>query len=161
VTDYPAAFEEVNLKAIDVLRETFGLRIGYSDHTLGTSVALAAVARGAVVLEKHFTLDRNLPGPDHRASLEPEELAGLVRGVREIEIALGAARKEPTPGELRNRGVARRSLVAAAPIRRGERFTGANVTFKRPAGGLEPIRYWDLLGRESRRDYAPDEMIET
>lgn len=160
VTDYPAAFEEVNLRAMDVLRQAFGLRVGYSDHTLGSAVALAAVARGATVLEKHFTLDRSLRGPDHRASLEPAELARLVRDVREIEVALGAARKEPTAGELRNRPVARRSLVASAPIRRGERFTSENVALKRPAGGLAPIMYWELLGRESPRDYAPDEMIE-
>ena len=160
VTDYPAALDEVNLKAMDVLSEAFGLRVGYSDHTLGTTVALAAVARGAVVLEKHFTLDRGLPGPDHRASLEPAELTRLVSEVREIERALGAARKEPTAGELRNRPVARRSLVASAPIRRGERFTSENIALKRPGGGLAPILYWELLGREAPRDYAPDEMIE-
>ena len=160
VTEYPAPVSEINLRAMDLLRHTFGLRIGYSDHTIGTSIALAAVARGAAVLEKHFTIDRTLPGPDHRASLEPRELARLIREVREIEAALGAERKEPSPAELRNRPIARRSLVAATPIRRGERFSSANLTVKRPGEGLPPIMYWELIGREATRDYAADEAID-
>lgn len=160
VTDYPASFAEVNLRAMDVLKDAFGLPVGYSDHTLGTSVALAAVARGATVLEKHFTIDSTLPGPDHRASLEPVEMASLIRQVREIEAALGASHKKPSPAELRNRPIARRSLVAARPIRRGERFSDANLAIKRPGGGLAPIMYWELIGREATRDYAADEMVD-
>lgn len=160
VTEYPAPFSEINLKAMDVLRERFRLKVGYSDHTLGTSVALAAVARGATVLEKHFTIDRDLPGPDHRASLEPDELARLVREVREIETALGSARKEPTLSELRNRPAARRSIVAAQAIERGDLFTEKNLGVKRPADGLAPISYWELLGRPAQRNYAIDDLIE-
>lgn len=160
VTEYPAPAADVNLRAIDVLREAFGLPVGYSDHTLGMNVALAAVARGATVLEKHFTLDRRLPGPDHRASLEPEELGQLVRGVREIEAALGIACKLPSAAELENRQVARRSLVAARVIRRGEHFGVENLAIKRPGDGRQPIDYWALLGTPALRDYAADEAID-
>jgi N-acetylneuraminate synthase len=160
VTEYPAPLAEVNLRAMDLLRKTFGLRVGYSDHTLGTSIALAAVARGAAVLEKHFTTDRALPGPDHRASLEPAELARMVHDVREIEVALGTERKEPSPSELRNRSAARRSLVAAQAIECGEIFTEQNVAIKRPGDGMSPITYWELLGRPAGRNYLPDEIIE-
>jgi N-acetylneuraminate synthase len=160
VTEYPAPPSEVNLRAMDVLKDTFGLAVGYSDHTSGTAVALAAVARGATVLEKHFTLERTLPGPDHKASLEPVELTRLIREVREIEAALGAPRKEPSPAELRNRPIARRSLVAAAPIRCGEHFSSTNLTVKRPGGGLAPIMYWELIGDKATRDYAADEAID-
>lgn len=160
VTEYPAPFADVHLRAMELLRNTFGLRVGYSDHTVGTSIALAAVARGATVLEKHFTLDRALPGPDHRASLEPDELVRLVREVREIEAALGMERKGPTPSEIPNRLVARRSLVAAKPIARGEAFTDRNLAVKRPGGGLAPIAYWEMLGRPASRDYAADDLIE-
>lgn len=160
VTEYPAPFAEVHLRAMELLRKTFGLRVGYSDHTVGTSIALAAVARGATVLEKHFTLDRGLPGPDHKASLEPDELVRLVREVREIEEALGMEQKMPTPSEISNRLVARRSLVAAKPIARGEAFTDHNLAVKRPGGGLAPIAYWEMLGRPANRDYAADDLIE-
>jgi N-acetylneuraminate synthase len=160
VTEYPAPPAEVNLRAMDLLHKTFGLRVGYSDHTLGTSVALAAVARGAAVLEKHFTINRALPGPDHRASLEPTELAQLVHDAREIELALGTERKEPSLSELRNRSAARRSLVAARAIARGEKFTEQNVAIKRPGDGMAPITYWEVLGRSASRNYSADEMIE-
>lgn len=160
VTAYPAAVEDVNLRAMDTLRDTFQLPVGYSDHTLGTAVALGAVARGASVIEKHFTLDRSLRGPDHRASLEPAELAALVRDIRVVEQALGSAEKRPSATELRNRDVARRSLVAATGIRRGDRFSEANLAVKRPGTGVSPLLFWDYIGREATRDYAADEVID-
>lgn len=160
VTAYPAPVDSVNLRAMVAMRSEFGLPVGYSDHTLGTAVALAAVARGAVVIEKHFTLDRQLPGPDHRASLEPAELARLVHEIREVEIALGREAKGPTDAEIGNRALARRSLVAAAPINRGEKFTTRNLSIKRPGTGVSPLLYWDYLGRSASRDYQPDEAIE-
>jgi N-acetylneuraminate synthase len=160
VTEYPAPYAEVNLKAMDAMREHFRLPVGYSDHSVGTCIALAAVARGATVIEKHFTMDRNLRGPDHAASLEPEELAGLVRDIRYVESALGVERKAPTSSELRNRIAARRSLVAAEPIARGQSFTERNLAVKRPGDGMPPIMYWDLLGVAANRDYAADEAIE-
>ena len=160
VTEYPAPPEQVNLRAMDVLREAFGLRAGYSDHTLGTAVATAAVARGASVIEKHFTLDRDLPGPDHKASLVPDELARLIADIRTIELALGRAAKEPAASEQKNIPVARRSLVAATEIRKGERFAASNLTVKRPGDGASPYRYWELLGTSAPRDYAADEPID-
>lgn len=160
VTEYPAPLADVNLRAMDVMREAFGLPVGYSDHTLGTAAALAAVARGATVIEKHFTLDKNLPGPDHRASLEPDEFTAMVRGIREMELALGAPRKEPSPAELSNQRVARRSLVTARPVRRGELFNSDNLAIKRPGTGKHPIHYWSVLGTPATRDYAADEILE-
>ena len=158
-TEYPAPLTAVNLRAMDLMRETFGLPVGYSDHTRGTSVAIAAAARGATVIEKHFTLDRGRPGPDHAASLEPDELAAMVAAIREVETALGDARKEPAPEETANRGIARRSLVAARPIAAGEPFSLDNLTAKRPADGLSPMQVWPLLGRRATRDWAEDEAI--
>jgi sialic acid synthase SpsE len=150
----------VNLRAMDALRDATGLRVGLSDHTEGITIAIAAAARGAVVIEKHFTLDRALPGPDHRASVEPAELAGLVAGVREVERALGTGHKVPAEGELATRAVARRSLVAGAAIRAGESFTPDNLRVKRPGTGVAPVLYWDYLGRVAARDYVPDELID-
>jgi len=160
-TEYPAPLRAVNLRAMDVMRERFGLPVGYSDHTLGTTVAIAAVARGATVIEKHFTLDRGRTGPDHAASLEPDQLATMIAAIREVESALGAARKEPALEEIANREIARRSLVAARPIAVGEIFSLDNLTAKRPADGLSPMAIWPLLGRSSSRDYAADEAIES
>lgn len=157
-TEYPAAFNQVNLRAMDTLGAAFGLPVGLSDHTPGISVSLAAVARGAQVIEKHFTLDRTLPGPDHKASLEPDELHNLVRGVREIELALGRSTKRPATSELNNLRAARRGLVAACAVRRGEPFTSENLTVKR-GGGASPMDYWDWLGRLAERDYKPDEAV--
>jgi len=159
-SEYPTPVEEVNLRAMDTLKSAFGLPVGLSDHTRGTAVPVAAVARGATVVEKHFTLDRTLPGPDHRASLEPDELAAMVEGIRKTERALGSTEKRPTPSETKNRPVARKSLVAAEPIAAGEPFTEANLTAKRPGTGLSPTRYWDYLGRPASRDYDMDELIE-
>ena len=158
-TDYPCPFDQVNLRAMDTLRTCFGLEVGYSDHTAGIAVSLAAVARGARIIEKHFTLDRALPGPDHAASLEPGELTDLVAGIRAVSLALGHSEKTPGSAELRNAGVARKSLVAARPIRRGEAFDQDNLTTKRPGCGLAPLYYWSLLGTVADRDYATDEPI--
>lgn len=160
VTQYPAPPEAVNLRAMDTLGAAFGLRVGYSDHTAGTAVAIAAVARGATTIEKHFTLDRRLPGPDHAASLEPDELVALVQAVRTVESALGQARKGPVPAEVGNRPVARRSLVAARPIRRGDLLQAEMLTSKRPGTGLSPFLLWDLVGRPATRDYETDDPIE-
>lgn len=159
-TEYPTPACDVNLCAMETLRQSFGLKVGYSDHTQGTAISLAAVARGATIVEKHFTLDRNLPGPDHKSSLEPMELAAMVADIRQIEIALGDGVKRPAKSERANRIVARKSLVAARPIQAGESFSAENIDIKRPGGGISPIRYWEFLGRLSPRAYAEDELIE-
>ncbi|HET7471562.1 MAG TPA: N-acetylneuraminate synthase family protein, partial [Candidatus Limnocylindrales bacterium] len=159
-TEYPAPDEEVNLRAMETLRSTFGVEVGYSDHTTGIEVAIAAVALGATVIEKHVTLDRTRPGPDHRASLEPGELAELVRAVRRIERALGDGIKRPGPRELANRAIARKSIVAARPIAAGEMLSADNLATKRPGTGLSPMLWDELVGTAARRDYAADEMIE-
>jgi N,N'-diacetyllegionaminate synthase len=134
--------------------------VGYSDHTTGIEISVAAVAMGAQVIEKHFTLDRNLPGPDHKASLEPAELAALVKAIRNVEAALGNGIKRPTPSEIKNRPISRKSLVAAVPIARGEAFSALNMVAKRPGTGMSPMRWDEMLGRLAQRDYAVDEQIE-
>ena len=159
-TEYPAPFDEVNLFAMDTLAAAFGLPVGYSDHTSGIHVSLAAVARGARVIEKHFTLDRSLPGPDHKASLEPDELRQLVQQIREIEHALGDGIKRPTAAEWKNRDVVRKSLVAAKTIKAGEVFTEKNLTCKRPGTGTNPSLYWTTLGQTATRSYVDDEMLD-
>ena len=158
-TEYPAPYGEVNLKAIDTMRQTFGLPVGLSDHTEGIAIPIAAVARGAAIIEKHFTLDRSLPGPDHQASLEPGELKAMVAAIRQVEAALGTGTKIPSAAELKNRAVARKSLVAAKDIKAGEPFTAENLTFKRPGTGITPFSYWDLLGKPADRDYKTDERV--
>ncbi len=159
-TEYPTPYEDVNLRAMDSLREAFGLTVGLSDHTLGIAVAIAAVARGAQVIEKHFTLDRALPGPDHAASLEPDELTAMVAAIRATEAALGDGDKRLMPSESANRDVARKSLVALTSIAEGEMFTAQNLTAKRPGNGLSPMTYWAVLGTRARRAYHADEAIE-
>jgi len=159
-TEYPAPLEAINLRAMTTMAETFGLKVGYSDHSLGQTVAVAAVARGAGVIEKHFTLSRARPGPDHPASLEPDELAAMVRAIREVEIALGQPVKAPAPAELGNLVIARRSLVATRPIRKGEILTPDMMTAKRPADGLSPMDQWRLIGTAAQRDYAADDALE-
>ncbi|MFZ2959129.1 MAG: N-acetylneuraminate synthase [Candidatus Ozemobacteraceae bacterium] len=159
-TEYPTLFDEVNLRAMDSLRQAFGLPVGLSDHTPGISIPIASAAREAVVVEKHFTLDRNLPGPDHLASLEPKELRAMVEGIRAVESALGSGVKLPTPVELENRLVARRSLVTLRPVARGEMFTAENLCCKRPGSGVSALFYWEYLGRISHRDYGVDELVE-
>lgn len=158
-TEYPAPFGEVNLRAMDTLRAAFGLSAGYSDHTPGITIPIAAVARGAAVIEKHFTLDKNLPGPDHRASLEPEELKAMVRAIRQVEAALGSGVKIPSSSELKNKAIARKSLAAKRFIRKGEIFSEENLTSKRPGTGISPCHYWDWIGKIAERDYLPDELV--
>ena len=160
VTQYPAPASSVNLRAMDTMAAAFGLPVGYSDHTAGIEVSIAAVARGATVIEKHFTLDRSLPGPDHAASLEPSELTALIGAIRNVEAALGSPVKCPAPEELANRAVARRSLVAARAIRAGESFTAGALAWKRPGSGISPMLLWDMSGRTATRDYDVDELIQ-
>lgn len=159
-TEYPAPYAEVNLAAMDTLQRAFGLPVGFSDHTEGIAVPIAAAARGAVIVEKHFTLDRTLPGPDHRASLEPAELAAMVAGIRQVEAALGDGRKRPSASELKNAPIARRSLVAARDIKAGETFSDDNLASKRPGSGVSPMDYWEWQGRRASRDFGEDEPIE-
>jgi len=159
-TEYPAPLDEVNLKAMAALGRAFGASFGYSDHTAGIAVPLAAAALGAAVIEKHFTLDRGMEGPDHKASLEPGELAAMVRGIRDIEAALGDGVKRPTASELKNREVARKSIVAARAIEAGEPFSPDNLTTKRPGNGLSPMEWDRVIGRRAGRGYLRDEAIE-
>lgn len=159
-TEYPTPFEDVNLRAMLTIRNAFpGISVGYSDHTNGIEVPIAAVAMGASVIEKHFTLDRNLPGPDHRASLEPPELSAMISGIRNIEKALGTGSKKPSPSELNNKPIARKSIVAAFPIKKGETLTEMNITAKRPGIGISPMRWDEVIGRKAGRDYKADEII--
>ncbi|GED67584.1 N-acetylneuraminate synthase [Brevibacillus reuszeri] len=158
-TEYPAPYEDVNLRAMDTLATAFGLPVGLSDHTDGIAVPIAAVARGAKVIEKHFTLDKNLPGPDHMASLEPTELKQMIQAIRQVEMALGSKLKFPTLSEHKNKSIARKSLVAARSIQKGERFNHSNLTTKRPGTGLSPMLYWEWIGKEADRDYEADEVI--
>jgi len=158
-TEYPTPFADVNLRAMLTIGRAFGVAVGYSDHTRGIEVAVAAVGLGAAVLEKHFTLDRNLPGPDHKASLEPDELKAMVQAIRNIEKALGDGIKRPSPSEVRNKPIARKSLVATQPIKIGELFSAGNITTKRPGTGISPMRWDEVLGRVSQKDYEKDELI--
>ena len=159
-TEYPTPFCDVNLKAINVMKETFGVEIGYSDHTEGIEIPIAAVALGATIIEKHFTLDRNMEGPDHKASLVPCELSAMVKCIRNIESALGDGKKTPSPSESRNIFAARKSIVAKTAIRMGEELNEANITVKRPGNGISPMRWLDVIGKRAIRDFSEDEMIE-
>lgn len=159
-TQYPTPMCDVNLRAMVTLRDAFGVAVGYSDHTPGIEVATAAVALGATVIEKHFTLDRALPGPDHKASLEPDELRAMVAAIRNIEIALGDGIKRPTASERENVAVARKSIVAARGIAAGEMLLPDNLTVKRPGTGISPMRWDEVVGRVASRAYAADEAIE-
>jgi len=159
-TEYPTPMSDVNLRAMCSIRDAFGVAVGYSDHTLGIEVPIAAVALGATVIEKHLTLDRNLAGPDHKASLEPDEFAAMVRVIRNIEQAMGDGIKRPSPSEAKNKPIARKSLVAARSIKAGERFTPENLTAKRPGTGVSPMRWDEVMGRTATRNYGADEMIE-
>jgi N-acetylneuraminate synthase len=158
-TEYPSPPEQINLRAMRTLREAFGVPVGFSDHTPGLAVSVAAVALGAAVIEKHLTTSRQLPGPDHNASLEPREFAAMVADIREVEAALGTALKQPQPCEWPNITVARKSIVATQPIQEGDTFTEDNLTVKRPGDGRSPFDYFDLLGTTARRAYAPNEKI--
>ena len=159
-TEYPTPMTEVNLRAMQSIQSAFGVEVGYSDHTPGIEVAIAAVAMGASVIEKHFTLDRNLPGPDHQASLEPEGLMAMVAAIRNIEVALGDGIKRLTQSEARNKPVMRKSLVASQAIKAGEIFSTENITTKRPGTGISPMRWDEVIGRTASRDFAEEELID-
>jgi len=159
-SSYPARMSEVNLNAMLNISKEFSVKVGYSDHTLGIEVAIAAAALGATVIEKHFTLSRDMEGPDHKASLEPLELNEMVRSIRNIEVALGNGEKLPTPDELENINFMRKSIVARIAVKKGEIFTSENLTCKRPSHGISPMSWDKVVGHVAKRDYAPDEMIQ-
>jgi len=159
-TEYPTPMEDVNLLAMNTIKKAFNVDIGYSDHTLGIEIPIAAAALGAKVIEKHFTLDKNMEGPDHRASLDPLELKLMVRAIRNIEKAMGDGVKKASPSELRNKSIARRSIVARRYIRKGEVFSEENLAAKRPGTGVSPMSWDEILGKTARRDYEEDTMIE-
>lgn len=159
-TEYPTPMADVNLRAMEEIRKATGCRVGYSDHTQGIEVPIAAVALGASIIEKHFTLDRNLPGPDHKASLEPDELALMVKSIRHVEQALGSPHKHVTESERKNMVVARKSIVAARDIKAGEIFTADNITVKRPGNGISPMRWNEVIGQRASRDFPYDTLIE-
>ena len=158
-TEYPCPIEEVNLRAMHTIQAAFGVKVGYSDHTQGIEVPIAAVAMGACVIEKHFTLDRTMEGPDHKASLEPEELKAMVVGIRKVSQALGDGIKKPSKSEMKNMQVARKSIVASRVIKLGETFSGENITIKRPGNGISPMRWDDTIGKVAQRDYESDDLI--
>lgn len=158
-TEYPTPMEDVNLLAMNTIQNTFKVRVGYSDHTAGIEVPIAAVALGAEVIEKHFTLDKTMEGPDHKASLEPKELKAMVDAIRNIQAALGAGLKRPSESEIKNMPIARKSLVAKANIQAGEMFSEDNLTIKRPGTGLSPMLWDDMIGSIARKDYEADEVI--
>ena len=157
---YPTPFNEVNLLAMDSIARTFKIPVGYSDHTTGTHVAIAAVARGAKIIEKHFTLDRNLPGPDQMASIEPNELNQMIQQIRDIEKSFGDGVKRPTYSELKNIDISRRSLVAAIDICKGDLFTAKNITSKRPGNSISPYKYWKIIGQKAVKNYSADEPLD-
>ena len=159
-SEYPTRSEDVNLRAMITLRDCFDVDVGYSDHTIGFSVPVAAVTLGAAVIEKHFTLDRALPGPDHQASLEPQELKQMVQAIREAESCLGSSVKKPTRGEIANADIARRSIVAKKQIKKGEVFSVENITVKRPGTGISPMQFDSIVGRRSIKNFDRDDLIE-
>lgn len=159
-TEYPAPYSEVNLKAMLTLRDYFNMKVGYSDHTPGVIIPVAAVSLGASVIEKHFTLDKNMKGPDHRASLNPEELKEMVISIRKVEKALGNGEKIPQPSEIKNMTVARKSIIAKHKIEKGEMFTEENLTTKRPGNGISPMKWYEVIGTKAIRDFHQDELIE-
>ncbi len=158
-TDYPAQPEDINLNAMNTLHEIFGLQVGYSDHSLGIEVSLAAVAKGANIIEKHFTMNKNLPGPDHKASLEPNELKTMIECIRNIEVSFGDGIKRPQRSELLNKSVARKSLYAKKFIKKGEIIEDSMISIKRPEEGISPMELWNLLGTEAKKDYKKGEVL--
>jgi N,N'-diacetyllegionaminate synthase len=158
-TEYPTPVGDVNLRAMQTIKDAFGVEVGYSDHTDGIEIAIAAVALGARMIEKHMTLDRTLPGPDHVASLEPAAFMAMVSAIRNVELALGSTIKHPSSSEVKNRLVVRRSLVALTKIKAGEIFSSHNMTAKRPGNGISPMRWDEVTGRVAPRDFEPDELI--
>jgi len=159
-TEYPTPYNDVNLKAMLSIKEEFGVNIGYSDHTKGIEVPIAAVALGATVIEKHFTLDRNMEGPDHKASLEPDELKAMVSTIRNVELAIGTGEKKPAQSEIKNMSIARKSIIAKSSIKKGEIFTEENLTVKRPGNGISPMKWFEVLGQIAARDFEEDELVE-
>ncbi len=159
-TEYPTPYQDVNLKAMNTIREELGVRVGYSDHTQGITVPIAAVALGAEVIEKHFTLNRNMIGPDHRASLEPDELKEMIRAIRNVEASLGDGVKKPSESEKKNIEIARKSIVAKCNIAKGTLLNGENLTTKRPGIGISPMEWNCVIGQKAKRDFDMDEMIE-
>ena len=159
-SEYPTPYPDANLRAMNTMKEHFGLEVGYSDHTLGIEVPIAAAALGARIIEKHFTLDRNMEGPDQISSIEPDELKQLVISIRHVEAALGTGIKQPTASERKNINIVRKSIVAEGPIKKGEVFTEHNLACKRPGGGISPMEWDNVIGKTAIRDYQPDEMIE-
>lgn len=159
-TEYPTPYQDVNLKAMLTLAEHFGVKVGYSDHTKGIEVPIAAVALGAQVIEKHFTLSRDMKGPDHKASLEPIELMAMVDAIRHIEQAIGTGEKRPSASEKKNREIARKSIVANCKIKKGDIFNPNNLTVKRPGNGISPMKWYEIIGTTAIRDFEKDEIIE-
>lgn len=159
-TQYPTLYEDANVKAMNALKDRFNVKVGYSDHTRGIIVPVMAVALGATVIEKHFTLDKNMPGPDHEASLEPDELREMIKAVRNAEKALGTGEKKPSASEIKNAPIARKSIVALCDIKKGEVFTVDNITTKRPGNGISPMLWNEVLGKEAIRDFEADDLIE-
>jgi N,N'-diacetyllegionaminate synthase len=159
-SEYPTPFEDVNLLAMNTIKEAFNVNVGYSDHTIGIEVSIAAVVLGASVIEKHFTLNRNMEGPDHKASLEPHELKAMVKAIRNIEKALGYGIKRPSPSELKNKHVVRKSIVAGKDIKKGECFADENIAAKRPGTGISPMKWDNVIGRKAIRDFKEDDLIE-
>jgi N,N'-diacetyllegionaminate synthase len=159
-TEYPTPMEDVNLRAMITMKNTFSVKVGYSDHTLGIEIPEAAVALGAEIIEKHFTLDRRMEGPDHKASLEPKELEAMVTAIRNVERALGNGIKNPSPSERKNRAIARKSIVSAVAINKGETLTPDNITVKRPGTGISPMKWFDVVGKKAKRNFHIDEPIE-
>ena len=158
-TQYPTPFCDVNLKAMDEIKRKTGKKVGYSDHTNGIEIPIAAAAMGAVVIEKHFTLDRNMEGPDHKASLEPDELSKMISSIRNIEKAMGDGMKRPSGSEMKNRDIVRKSIVASKEIKSGEFFSEDNITAKRPGDGISPMHWHEVLGMEAIKDFKKDEKI--
>jgi len=158
-TEYPAPSHDINLNTMLTMRTAFGLKTGYSDHSEGISVPIAATALGATMIEKHFTLNKKLPGPDHKASIEPDELNTMVSAIRTVEQAMGSCIKGPMPSELKNISISRKSLIAAKDIKKGEKFTAENITIKRPGTGVSPMEYWNLVGKVAQADFIQDEVI--
>jgi N-acetylneuraminate synthase len=158
-TEYPAPVEDINLKAMDTLATAFNLPAGYSDHSKGITIPIAAVARGACLIEKHFTLDNNMEGPDHKASLEPSELTAMIKAIRDVELALGDGVKGPRPSEIKNKAIARKSLVAAKAIKAGEKYSAENLTIKRPGNGASPYLFWEFIGKVALKEHVEGEVI--
>lgn len=158
-TEYPSPYQDVNLLAMKTIADEFQVRVGYSDHTRGIEVPVAAVAMGACMIEKHFTLDRSMDGPDHLASLEPDELAAMVRSVRNIELAMGSGIKEPSQSELKNMAIARKSIIAAKDIRKGALLSEDNLTVKRPGTGISPLRWDEVIGTRAKHNYKKNDLI--